>query len=332
MTVSIKISRVYFFLLLVIVGTLTLPASPAYSAVGEKQKAPSFTLVGLDGRQHTLPSTGQPRTVLFFFCGCKWCHDAARNWAAVQKHGGSAQSQDIVIVYAGGADEARGFAKQTGLDLSRTIILLDKSMAVTYFQYGAVPCPRAYVIDENNIVSYTNDHKYDAARTVTGHALVADVLASMQKVGTDAAPVKTSSVGKKPAVAAAPPVFLTPIDGNGVKVESTDTYKKADWDFGTVNQTATKTVEHVIQFRNDTANVIMIDSLQPSCGCTNAYIGNSADFPVPVKPGETVNVTAFVDLTNLYPAAVEKSIMIFKANQIQPLATINITGILTNIN
>jgi len=296
----------------------------AFCSVSDNQQAPNFSLQGLDHNTHSLAKYSGKTVVLFFFCGCKWCHDAARNWALAQRKYGSVLHERTVIVYSGGANEAREFVKQTGLDTAQSDMLIDDGMAVTYFKYNAVPCPRVYVLSPSQSVVYTNDHRNDAPRTITGQALIQNVVNEIESISTKAAGTAAPGVGvEAPAI---PSVFLTPIDGNGVKVVGSGQDRQAAYDFGTVKQSVTKTIEHVFQFRNDTSSTILIDHIQPSCGCTNAFIGNSTDFPVSVNAGATVNVTAYVDLTDLYPSSVEKSVMIFRAGQIQPLAIIEITG------
>jgi hypothetical protein len=311
------------FTMLTLVFAPMINTCPAFCTVETGQIAPGFTLYGLDSRPYTLRSVASNgATALFFFCGCSWCHDTSRQWSLALRRGAVPAHVRTVIVYAGGKDEAEQFVKATGIDQSRSTILLDDELNISAGVYQAEPCPRVFVLSPNLTVVYTNDHPTDAPRTISGSALVAEVIVALQPSGAQANAVSNA----QPQMLSIPPVYLSPVIGNGVTIEQAGLLSEAVYNFGVVDQSKTKTIEHVFQFRNDTRSTILIDRLVPSCGCTTAFIENTDSFPVSVKAGDTVRVNAYVDLTNLFPAAIEKSIMLFQANQDQPLAYLEIDG------
>ncbi len=313
---------------------LLLVVVPARASVTVQSSAPGFVLPGIDAKQHSLTDFSGKPTALFFFCGCKWCHDTARAWALAERNGTVPKNSDgtflnTLIVFSGDASEAKQFRSQTGLDAKLVTILTDKFLSITG-QYDAYPCPRIFVLSADQKVLYTNNHAGDAPRTITGADLVTDAIKALGAVTARQAPTTPATPEQiTQASEGTSSVYLTPLAGNGVTIDGTGDNSEAHYDFGTVKQSAVKTVEHVFQFRNDNPSPIIVSDIQPSCGCTNAFIDGTTTLPVTVNQGQTISVTAYVDLTDLYPASVEKSVMIFRVGQINPISTLDITGNLT---
>lgn len=186
-----------------------------------------FTLPATTGvSRHLSEFRGRP-AALFFFCGCPWCVKCAQTWGQFQRGGvfspDTTSSQSLstsqsassssgsslpatVIVFSGGADAARAFAAETGLDPAQTTLLLDPELKVTT-AYHADPCPRVFVLDSQNSLRYTNNHKNDAARQAPALAIASRALDAL-RLAASSVSAETAPVAQN-AIPAAPPTVST---------------------------------------------------------------------------------------------------------------------------
>lgn len=174
------------------------PIAPGLSAAEEKaapavgKSAPTFTLSDVEKKKRTLAEFKGRRVALFFFCGCSWCADIAREWAALQRNGALAEQRGgkgryapeppaTVIVYSElNAATCRELSRIYGLDLARTVLLPDLEMRVTQSLYRAEPCPRVFVLDAKGVLRYTNDHSDDTPRKAPALAIVSRALEALR--------------------------------------------------------------------------------------------------------------------------------------------------------
>jgi hypothetical protein len=185
LTIAFKLRPIFAATFAVVLFSLLLPIKPAPCRASPLAAAADFSLTGLDSEPHKLSSFSGEPVVLFFFCGCDQCHDTARNWAIEERTTAPAKRTSTIIVYAGGADEATRFLKQTGLDPVNTTILLDKTLYVSSVLYSAEPCPRVFVLSAKQWIVYTNSLKPLAAQRVTGRALVYRVVSALSSATED---------------------------------------------------------------------------------------------------------------------------------------------------
>jgi hypothetical protein len=130
---------------------------------------------------------------LFFFCGCSWCRDVAKEWAILQRAGTLVEKEKkngrpaTLVVYSGlDAAAARRLAAAAGLDRSQTTLLPDPEESVTEPIYHAEPCPRVFVLDERGSLRYTNNGEDDAPRKAPAAAIVARALDALRTGGPGA--------------------------------------------------------------------------------------------------------------------------------------------------
>jgi hypothetical protein len=138
-----------------------------------KQLAPEFQLPDTEKKLRKLSEFRGRPVALFFFCGCSWCADVAREWAALQRGGalpaGRRGGPVTVVVYAGlDAEAARNLAAAAGLDPARTVLLPDPDSHVSARRYQVDPCPRAFVVDAAGVLRYTNQGADEAPRVAPG--------------------------------------------------------------------------------------------------------------------------------------------------------------------
>jgi len=300
--------------------------SPIRCVAALANTAPNFSLAGIDGKQHSLSEVSGKPSVLFFFCGCKWCHSTAESWAKARIQDKDLSVIRTIIVYSGDAADAQRFLIQTGLDSPSTTILLDQYLHVTLDLYQAEPCPRVFVLSKQLSIVYTNNHKNDYPRTIDGSELIQHVVSALTLPIAEG-----SSSAVQPPIASppnTPEVFLTPIAGKGVTVTGNGSNAIAHYDFGTVTQGATSTVDHIFQFRNNTPSPVVIGNIQPSCGCTTAAAEESSVVPFSVQPSQTINILVSVDLTQLIPSPVDKTVWIYGNSEFRPLGVIDVNGTL----
>ena len=171
-----------------IVGTFGTPAAaeppaasemPAAAAPTEGQAAPLFTLADTDGRQRSLAEFHGRPVAVFFFCGCPWCADCARQWAGAVRAQPVPADIPALIVFSGDAATARRFRRANGLDARRTVLLPDTTLAVTERRYRLNTCPRVFVLDAEGVIRYTNDHSSDTARVAPATVIVSRAAAAL---------------------------------------------------------------------------------------------------------------------------------------------------------
>jgi len=188
--------------LLIVVGAAYAVHPPVVSADGAApavgRAAPTFRLVGTDRKPHSLAEFKGRRVALFFFCGCTWCADVAREWASLQRGGALAESAPggstrdgaaraaadgppVTILIGSGLDAegCQGLASRAGLDLTQTVLLPDPDASVVRV-YNADPCPRVFVIDAGGILRYTNNGKDDTPRKAPALAIVSHALDALR--------------------------------------------------------------------------------------------------------------------------------------------------------
>jgi len=154
------------------------PALPAVGAV-----APDFTLkeaqTGKKRRLQEFAKAKRP-VALFFFCGCSWCADTAREWAVYQRTHALPMNAATVIVYqTSDATEARNLLTTSGLDPKQTALLLDGDRAVTDNLYHSDPCPRIVIVDPGGKVRYVNTGADEKPREAPPQLLAARALAML---------------------------------------------------------------------------------------------------------------------------------------------------------
>jgi hypothetical protein len=131
---------------------------------------------------------------LFFFCGCSWCGEIAKEWAGLQQSGALPNAKgDVskssapaifpatVVVYSEMEPEiAREMALMYGLNLAQTVVLIDPDMRVTEGVYKADPCPRVFVLDAKGVLRYTNNHPDDQPRKAPAIAIVSRTVGALR--------------------------------------------------------------------------------------------------------------------------------------------------------
>jgi len=169
----------------ILVTASTACAAPAAAKPAYPAPAP-LKLVDTNGKTQTLAGLRGRPVVLFFFCGCNWCADEAKQWGQMQRQGAlttgsgkSASDPTTVVVFTGDAESEKSFANETGLDLKNTVLLPDPTMRVT-MAYKSETCPRVFVISPAGKVAYTNNHKDDAPRRAPAE-VIADLALSAER-------------------------------------------------------------------------------------------------------------------------------------------------------
>lgn len=174
-------------------------SEPAPIAVGKA--TPTLRLVGLDGKEHTLAEFRKHPVILHFFCGCDECHRYARIWA--QNQPGTLQPAVSLVIYLGEAEGAKKFLQETGLNPTENLILADPEFQAG-LAYQALNCPRAFVLDTQGVLRFTNVEKAHSdegehAHTGSGEAsarTILNVLNLVRKLSTDGlkpSPTSTTS-------------------------------------------------------------------------------------------------------------------------------------------
>ena len=123
-----------------------------------------------------------------------------------------------------------------------------------------------------------------------------------------------------------PTVHLAVVSLPGVQVASADV---GQHDFGTVSLLAPALITENFTIRNGTRAPLVVDHLQPSCGCiAAALIGQPGGAP-PVKrlaPGQSISVKVLLDPTGLEPGPLRKTVWVFTQGQDAPAATLVMVG------
>jgi peroxiredoxin len=150
-------------------------------AVG--RTAPTFTRADVEVKKRSLAEFRGRRVVLFFFCGCSWCAEVAKEWGLLQRGGAleekGGKAPITVVVYEGDAEPLRALAASAGLDPAQTALLPDPERTVAR-TYHAEPCPRVFVLDSKGVIRYTNSGKDDAPRKVLAIAIVSNTVDALR--------------------------------------------------------------------------------------------------------------------------------------------------------
>ena len=162
--------RILFLVCLLALETVSVPAParnsrPINGHVPINGPVPSLVLPDIAGQKHPLTEWRGKPFVLFFFCGCRPCHDCARLWAQAQQAGELRQKQSgkgtdakapaTVIVFLGDGVEAKQFQTETSLVPAETRLLTDLSDQSGQ-RYGVTLCPRVFVVNAGGRLSYSN--------------------------------------------------------------------------------------------------------------------------------------------------------------------------------
>lgn len=139
------------------IGASFFDDSAAPPKVGEK--APSFTLKGLDGNMHQL-SDYRGKTIILNFWGsfCEPCVDEMPIFQEVYEE----QAENVVVLGVNLSEPeatVRGFVNRLGIDFP---ILLDRSQVQK--QYGVAYYPTTFIIDEKGVIAHKKVGEYRTKR------------------------------------------------------------------------------------------------------------------------------------------------------------------------
>ncbi len=143
--------------------------------------------------------------------------------------------------------------------------------------------------------------------------------------------LQTSPVHAK-EVALVPPM-LTVIGGNGVRVtgKSTGTY-----DFGKIESIDAAVVSRPFRVRNSTGHPVVVSDVETACGCVGSIMRRSGrgvsgsstakGEPIPLAPGEELEVQLSLDLGRLTPGPVNKQAWVHLQGSQDAAATLLLSG------
>ncbi len=156
-----------------------LADAAAGAALTAGQPAPDFALADIAGQERSVAGFRGHPAVLFFFCGCPWCADCARQWARAVQAGTVLPKVPALVVFSGDAAAAHRFSRANGLNSRRTVLLPDPTLAVTERRYRLNTCPRVFVLDAEGTIRYTNDHSADTARVAPAAVIISRATAAL---------------------------------------------------------------------------------------------------------------------------------------------------------
>src|SRR5262249_33848300 len=118
------------------------------------QPAPAFRLADAKGQQHSLAQYRGQRVVVHFFCGCSRCEAMARKWSAWPK-----QDPNVPIIGLVFFDPKyqKDLRENTGVKFP----LVRDPEKKTAQQYHSTHCPRAWVLDGQGKVVFSDPHMAD---------------------------------------------------------------------------------------------------------------------------------------------------------------------------
>ena len=97
--------------------------------------------------------------------------------------------------------------------------------------------------------------------------------------------------------------------------------------FGQISGLAPQEIIHTFLLSNDTDRTLILDHLQPSCGCISAVLNQNAPATQYVfAPHKQVAITLTLDPTEVTPGAVHKTVWVFVKGEAAPAATLALTG------
>ncbi len=295
----------------------------AKSVVSLGLPLPAFSLPDTDGHLHGLAELRGKPVALFFFCGCRPCHDCARLWAQVQANGDlGGKQQSSVVVFSGPAADARKFAADTGLDPAQTLVLADPDDRVTS-AYGVRQCPRIFVAGPLETLAYTSPDTGDPAPRLPAPALVSRVLTVWHTLG--AAPILGAAALHTP-LADTPHLEFAALPGSTSPQPGI-----LHLDAGRVDVDRTPHWAQTFTLKNPTRQPLTISDLRGSCGCESLLLtraGVAAPRLLRLAPGETAEVKLDVTLAANLSGSVRKYVWVYgpgpKPNVTETLATLEL--------
>ncbi|MBY9081613.1 redoxin domain-containing protein [Paenibacillus sp. HN-1] len=146
MRIGRKQIQLIILTLTVLLGCYVIGASVfgGNGAVEEGGRAPSFDLLGLDGKKHTLNEYRGKAVVLNFWGS--WCTPCKKEMPALQAQWSKWKNEDVVILavnVAEGETTVRDFAKSVGAEFP---VLLDPDREAVR-SYGISPLPTTIFIN-----------------------------------------------------------------------------------------------------------------------------------------------------------------------------------------
>lgn len=145
--------QIVILFLIVILGGYAISSSVMSSStdrVKQGDKAPSFSLLGVDGTVHDWEEyKGKP--VVLNFWGT-WCTPCVKEMPALQAQWEKWSEQGVMIVGINAGEDqmtVHNFMKQTGVDFP---VLLDKKSDAVR-KYGVVPLPTTFFIGSNGRIT-----------------------------------------------------------------------------------------------------------------------------------------------------------------------------------
>ena len=126
-------------------------------------------------------------------------------------------------------------------------------------------------------------------------------------------------------------VAATPIPDTNVAILNTNPASTPEsatsrFNFGTAFAMGGKPIEHVFVLRNNGPTPVIVDHLQPSCGCTSAAAEPGSVLSAPIAPGGSARVRVSVDVNRVNSGAVSKSVLVILRGQVQPAAVLEVYG------
>jgi peroxiredoxin len=308
------------------------PAS-AQAAAETPQTAQPFTLNDIQGKPQALADYKGRTCVLFFYCGCGWCHECARLWGQTERSSAlpldsAGRPPVTLVVYAGDAAATRAFADSEGLSPEKNVLLPDPTLQVTR-AWKSVVCPRAFVIDPEGRIRYTNDHAADAPRKVPAAVIVNNVIGALRS-GAPATPPAAPSRINPTAPAHAP--GLTIVSGGDVEGVGPNS---ARCNLGPIDVFTVHRVERKFTIRNDNDVAVPISRVGASCGCTSALLGaapqneaspGASPILMTLAPGQKTSVNVTFDPTHQHEGPLHKMVWVYGLNGQVPMATLELTG------
>jgi peroxiredoxin len=139
-------------------------------------RAPEFDLevLGKPGEHVSLAGLRGRPVLLVFNCGCKLCYDFNHALVAAAPKLPDAQFIGVMMNHWSYApNQIRNFRETTGF---RWPLLMDNKSHTT-IEYHSTACPRAWLIDRDGIIRYSNEDNTAAPEKITG-----EILAAYQKL------------------------------------------------------------------------------------------------------------------------------------------------------
>ncbi|MDE2125358.1 MAG: redoxin family protein [Armatimonadetes bacterium] len=276
-------------------------SSSQHPVAGPAGSAPAFRLTSTTGAEVSIRTLAGHPAVLWFFCGCPWCHAAAASWRRRMRL--APPGTTTAVVFAGDAPAARRFASDTGLP---ALILPDPSLRVAS-SYHALLCPRVFVLSAGGRILYTNNGADDAPRTaapalIAGRALA--LLSAAKQSGDGATGLAVH--GEAGTVTQPGGVVRTVL--------------------GAVDALAMPVVSRSFTITNRTARPELL-RLAPSCSCITARFSSAVpDGPMTLLPGASAKILVHLDALALTGGPFWKAVLVESGAGSAPYATLVLSG------